>query len=237
MRLHEALSAHCEWQVKSFEGRRSEQKASRDFAIPDLQAFDAVVHLGGLAWDQERLGAMLGVAAIFFTLWMMLGVPRVVSTCGVRKSVRVFAFALALVLCVAPSARNFVGALVGWLSITLCTSVLETVLVAATNNSAPERVRGAVTGVVTTVEAVAKCVGPPSAATLYAFSIDEDAHRKAPIALRHLFDAIGHRLSFFALATASLLICLLSFGLPRRVENDPTLRCPEQLKGADGDLV
>lgn len=171
--------------------------------------------LGGLGWDQRRLGLMLGAASVAFTLWMVFGVPRVVRALGVRRGAAAFSFWLAAALCATPGARNYGACLGGWIAITWGTSVLETLLVAATNNAAPHNVRGAVTGAITTFEAVAKALGPPSAATLYAVSIDPAARP------RWLRAALGHRLAFVALAAAAVSVGLLAPLLPNGVENDP----------------
>lgn len=113
--------------------------------------------------------------------------------------------------------------------------MLETVLVAATNNAAPDHVRGAVTGAITTAEAVAKALGPPSAATLYAFSIDAAARP------RRVRELLGHRLAFVCLAAAAALVGVLAPALPNGIENEPDRwrRAPPAAKPdpAAGDLV
>ena len=171
--------------------------------------------LGGLGWNQRRLGLMLGLASVNFTLWMYFCVPRVVAALKVRRGAVAAAAWLTAALALTPEARSFLFCLAGWASIMMGTSTLETVLVAATNNSIPERVRGAVTGVITMVEAVAKCVGPPSASTLYAFSIDDG--NAAPL-LRVARRALGHRLAFYALGAAAAVVGAIAAASPRGVE-------------------
>lgn len=187
--------------------------------------------VGGLALSHGALGTLIAVAAAAQFGYMMLASAKVIRTLGIKHailatSVQGVAMALLPVARLAPPAPRLMAVTLVY-TVNACSNATSVTLsIAATNKCAGRNpaTKGAVNGIATTIESIAKAIGPAAGAMLFAAALEVDGGASP---LR------GAGLFFLALATVLGGIYLaVGLALPKSLFGPPPRKTPSRRGGA-----
>ncbi len=201
---------------------------------------------GGLGLSKRVLGLLLAGSSIIQLVFSATIMGKTIERLGTIRTIRWGLYVSAAVLCLLPFVRD-AGAGAGRTIGVVCASLLHSLLVisilcsmtAAVTGSnhlfahTPE-IKGTLNGIVAMVEAVGKLLGPGLCAPLLAALVSnlplirdelmpnatQDDERLYDIGWFDILES-GAFVTFFILASASMALALLSFGLPLEVQAPP----------------
>jgi len=162
--------------------------------------------VGGLQLSETQVGMLLSRSAIWNVLWFSMLMPFLSRRLGVR----LFGVCMAIVsgsgCVVLPWARGIVSANFIHMLVASTSTAEGAMVIAYTNNAAPQGKRGPVSGLGTLSDSLGKAFGPVGGAWLFAYTLQ----RWGEAGHGYVFWGLAGLHSVFAMCAACLPVCVES---------------------------